>query len=152
MLSNRPTDRHVILSDESYFSPEENKLRLKGTSRIRPVRLTWRFRRNKTLSVSFRANDLHGQLANDDVPGHARDAGSQRVGDHRPVHKRSFHARFQQVRCLDDIMNRGSPTIVMQINYTITGRSPLQCYLRMTLLFYAKYVINKLTYIHVRFF
>ncbi|KAL5241209.1 hypothetical protein ACI65C_008619 [Semiaphis heraclei] len=30
VLSNRPTDRHVILSDESYFSPEENKLRLKG--------------------------------------------------------------------------------------------------------------------------
>lgn len=46
----------------------------------------------------FRANDLHGQLANDDVPGHARDARSQRVGDHRPVHKRSLHARFQQVR------------------------------------------------------
>ncbi|VVC40589.1 Hypothetical protein CINCED_3A019101 [Cinara cedri] len=30
VLSNRPTDRHVILSDETYFSPEENKLRLKG--------------------------------------------------------------------------------------------------------------------------
>jgi len=30
VLSNRATDRHVILSDESYFSPEENKLRLKG--------------------------------------------------------------------------------------------------------------------------
>lgn len=31
VLSNRPTDRNVILSDEIYFSPEENKLRLKGT-------------------------------------------------------------------------------------------------------------------------
>ncbi|XP_050441518.1 soluble guanylate cyclase 88E-like [Adelges cooleyi] len=30
VLSNRPSERHVILSDESYFSPEENKLRLKG--------------------------------------------------------------------------------------------------------------------------
>ncbi|XP_050525480.1 soluble guanylate cyclase 88E-like isoform X2 [Daktulosphaira vitifoliae] len=30
VLANRPSERHVILSDESYFSPEENKLRLKG--------------------------------------------------------------------------------------------------------------------------
>lgn len=37
--------------------------------------------------VSRRSNDLHGQLANDDVPGYARHARSQRVSYDRFIHK-----------------------------------------------------------------